>query len=45
MPVSYERVYVLSASPSSQVEAVIHAWVTASLKAITVKLQENAQDS
>ena len=35
--VSYARVYVLSASPSSLVEAIICAWVTASLKAIPVK--------
>lgn len=42
---SCARVYVLPVSPSAQVEAIIHAWVTASLKAITVKAQENAQDS
>ena len=37
VPVSYARVYVLSASPSSLVEAIICAWVTASLKAIPGK--------
>ena len=30
---------------SSQVEGIIHAWVTASLKAVPVKPQENAQTS
>lgn len=38
-------VHVVSASLSSQVETIIHAWATASLKAITVKPQENAQAS
>lgn len=42
---SCARVHVVPASPSSQVETIIHAWLTASLKAITVKPQENAQDS
>lgn len=34
------RVHVLSAFPSSQVETIIHLWVTASLNAITAKPQE-----